>query len=282
MFHHKYDALFAWLFRIIATISVLSLCFILFFLSRESYLFFSSGHLTEIISDNYWHPADGDFYLLPMLIGSLLIMTGAMLIAFPLGLLLALFCRFYAPPLLSAFIQRAIEIVAAIPAVIYGFWGVIFIVPPLAQWHAPGTSLLAGILVLILIVLPGITIIIYNSLANIDQAILQNAISLGLGRASTIRHVVMPEIKQSLLTGATLQSGRAIGETLAVLMVCGNIVQMPGSIFDPVRTLTSNIALEMAYALDMHRSALFFSGLVLLLLVLSLSWLADSQQQLDT
>lgn len=271
------EKLFENLLKSASLIAIASLFFIIFFLVKESYFIFSEQKLLNTLTDQNWYPTENQFLLLPMIIGSLIIMCGTMLIAFPLGFLTAIFCKFYAPAWLNPSINRILEILSGIPAVIYGFWGVMFIVPLLATWQAPGTSLLAGILVLSLIVTPGIYIIVYHSLADINKSLVYNAIALGLSRFSIIRYVVLPQIKQNLLTAISLQSGRAIGETLAVLMVCGNVVQIPGSLFDPVRTLTSNIALEMSYALDVHRSALFLSGLVLLFIVLALTYLANLQ-----
>lgn len=217
----------------------------------------------------------GEFLLLPMIIGSLLIMTGAMLFSIPIGIFTAILSQFYAPMWFSSILQRIVEILAGIPSVIYGFLGIIAIVPLLAEFEAPGTSVLAGIIVLSLIVLPNIILISINALSQIDFVYIQNAMSLGLSRYAIIRHVILPQSKAGLFTGIVLQSGRAIGETLAVLMVCGNVVQVPGNIFEPVRTLTSNIALEMAYAMDDHRSALFLSGLLLMCVVLFIIIIAE-------
>jgi phosphate transport system permease protein len=210
-----------------------------------------------------------------MILGSLFISLGAMLLSIPLGLFSAILCQFYAPAWFSHLLQRVAEVLSGIPSVIFGFWGVIAIVPLLAQIQAPGTNILAGILVLSFIILPMIILIANNAFQNVDHLNIQNAIALGLSRYSIIKYIIFPQAKRGLLTGMILQSGRAIGETLAVLMVCGNVVQIPGSIFDPVRTLTSNIALEMAYAMDIHRSALFFNGLILMLVVLALMLFAE-------
>lgn len=202
-------------------------------------------------------------------------MLGAMMLAMPLSILSAILCQFYAPAWFSQLFQRMIEVLSGIPSVVYGFWGVVVIVPLLANIQAPGTSLLAGILVLTLIIMPGMVLIAINAFQNIDPIQLNNAIALGLSRYSIIKHIIFPQARRGLFSGMVLQSGRAIGETLAVLMVCGNVVQFPGSIFDPIRTLTSNIALEMSYAMDLHRSALFLSGLILMIIVLFLILLSE-------
>ncbi len=258
-----------------AGISVASLLFILFYLAKETVPVFQSISPLKFFTDDSWHPLSGEFLLLPMIVGSLLIMLGAMLFSVPVGILTAILSQFYAPAWFAKILHRVVEILSGIPSVIYGFMGIIVIVPLIAAFESPGTSVLAGIIVLSFIILPNIVLISHNALAQIDPIHTNNAMSLGLSRFAIIRYVILPQAKSGLYTGIVLQSGRAIGETLAVLMVCGNVVQIPGSIFEPVRTLTSNIALEMAYAMDDHRSALFLSGLLLMAVVLIIILIAE-------
>jgi len=261
--------------RLLTGVSVLSLLFILFYLFKETLPILQSTSSLDFFTDNSWHPTSGEYLLSPMIIGSLSIMLGAMIISIPVGILAAILSQFYAPVWFSKTLNRVVEILSGIPSVIYGFLGIVTIVPLLAQFEAPGTSILAGVLVLSFIVLPNIILISGNALSQINSVYIHNAMSLGLSRYSIIRHIILPQARSGLFTGIVLQSGRAIGETLAVLMVCGNVVQIPGSIFDPVRTLTSNIALEMAYAMDDHRSALFLSGIMLMLVVLIVILIAE-------
>ena len=261
--------------RLLTGISVASLLFILFYLLKEALPVVQSISPLNFIQDENWYPTSGEYLLLPMIVGSLLIMGGAMLLSIPLGIFTAILNCFYAPTWFASILQRVTEILSGIPSVIYGFLGIVTIVPLLAKFEAPGTSVLAGIIVLSFIVLPNIILITSNAFSQINPIYIHNAMSLGLSRYAIIRHIIFPQIKSSLFGGIVLQSGRAIGETLAVLMVCGNVVQIPGSIFEPVRTLTSNIALEMAYAMDNHRSALFLSGLLLMIVVLIIVVLAE-------
>ena len=157
----------------------------------------------------------------------------------------------------------------------YGFWGLVNLVPLIARIHPPGPSLLAGILILTIMILPTIALMADAALANVPQHYLRGAAALGLSRWATIRGVVFPAAKSGLFTGVILETGRAIGETMAVLMVCGNVVETPHSLFDPIRTLTANIALEMAFALGDHRSALFVSGLLLMAMIVALAVAAE-------
>jgi phosphate transport system permease protein len=161
-------------------------------------------------------------------------------------------------------------LLAGIPSVVYGFWGLVVLVPLIGRIQPPGTSLLAGIAILTIMILPTIALMADASLAKVPPEYLRGAAALGLSRWGMIRGVVFPAAKSGLFTGVILETGRAIGETMAMLMVCGNVVQTPKSLFDPMRTLTANIALEMAYATGDHRSALFVSGLVLMALIVAL------------
>ena len=197
------------------------------------------------------------------------------ILATVLGISSALFCQYYAPFLLASIYRKFIELLSGIPSVIFGLWGLMVLVPLIASFHPPGPSLLAGVVILTLMILPTIALVADTSLANVPREYIQGAAALGLGRWAIIRHVALPTAKSGLVTGILLQTGRAIGETMAILMVCGNVVQTPTSVFDPIRTLTANIALEMAYAVVGHRSALFLGGLLLLTMVIGLTFTAD-------
>lgn len=244
------------------------------FLVRESQIALGSVQLARFISDPGWHPtpraADGAFNLAPMVLGTLLSTLGAMLIAAPLGLLSAVFRHDYAPRPLAAVYQRMIELLAGIPSVVFGLWGLVTLVPLIRLLAPPGPSLLAAILILTLMVLPTVALFADAAIAAVPHAHRQAAAALGLSRARTVWCVVVPAARGGIYGGACLAAGRALGETMAVLMVSGNVVQAPGSLLDPVRTLTANIALEMAYAMHDHRSALFVSGLLLALVVSAL------------
>jgi phosphate transport system permease protein len=237
--------------------------------------------LFRFFTDPSWYPSQGLYNLTPMLWGTLFAMAGSVLVATPLGILSAVFCHYYAPPAIARPYRRLIELLAGIPSVVYGFWGLVVLVPLIGAIHPPGPSLLAGIVILTIMILPTITLMADASLANVPQQYVRGAAALGLPRWATIRGVVFPAAKSGLFTGVILETGRAIGETMAILMVCGNVVQTPHSLFDPIRTLTANIALEMAYALGDHRAALFVSGLVLMgmiaVLVAAADWISHGR-----
>lgn len=224
--------------------------------------------LWRFLTDASWHPGSGEFNLLPMVAGTFLVAAGAMGLAMPLGLLAAVFVTFYAPPAIATTYLRFLELFAGIPSVLYGLWGLVVLVPIIAELAAPGASLLAASLVLALMVLPTIAVIAAISLRSVPLERIQAARALGFSKASTILKIVIPSARKGVAVAAILGAGRAVGETMAVMMVAGNIVQVPDSLFDPVRTLSANIALEVAYAMDIHRSALFVSALAMIAFVL--------------
>ena len=223
--------------------------------------------LSRFVTDDSWHPVEGLYNLLPMVSGTLLVTLGAVLVATPLGILGAVFCNICAPGFIARPYRRLIELLAGIPSVVYGFWGLVTLVPLIARLEPPGTSLLAGIAILSLMVLPTVTLVADASIACVPEEYRRGAAALGLTRWATMRRVVLPAARSGIVAGVFLATARAVGETMAVLMVCGNVVQTPRGLFEPVRTLTANIALEMAYAMGDHHSALFVTGLALFLLI---------------
>lgn len=269
------DRLLLWLLRGTAAIAGAIVLLIVLFLVLDALPAFRHIGMARFLTDPSWHPSEGFYNLTPMLWGTLFAMVGSVLIATPLGILSAVFCRYYAPPALGQLYRKLIELLAGIPSVVYGFWGLVVLVPLIGAIHPPGPSLLAGIVILTIMILPTIALLADASLANVPPQYLRGAAALGLPRWATIRGVVFPAAKSGLFTGVLLGAGRAIGETMAILMVCGNVVQTPSSVFDPIRTLTANIALEMAYALGDHRAALFASGLFLMAMIVALVTAAE-------
>lgn len=221
-----------------------------------------------------WDPsgatASAGFNLLPMLVGSLLATLIAVLLAAPIGLALAACLQFYAPTHLAVNLRRVLGLLAGIPSVVFGFWALVEVVPWLAVWQPPGASLLAASLVLAVMILPTVALLADAALAAVPPAQLRAALALGLSPSTRFWAVSLPAARAGVVSAILLAAARALGETMAVLMVAGNVVQLPDSLFAPVRTLTANMALEMAYALGDHRAALFVSGLLLLLVALLL------------
>jgi phosphate transport system permease protein len=263
-----------WLFLGGALIAASVVLLIFLFLIVESMPGLVAISTVRFFTDPSWNPGEGMYNLAPMLSGTLYTAGGALLLATPLGIASALFIVFYAPPFAAHVYRRLVELLAGIPSVVFGFWGLTTLVPLINQLHPPGASLLAGILVLTLMILPTITLTAHAALLAVPAEYLRGAAALGLSRWGMISGVVLPAAKTGIVAGIMLAGGRAIGETMAVLMVTGNVPQHAGGLFDPIRTLTANIALEMAYAMHDHRAALFVSGLALMLLIMALSSIA--------
>ena len=266
-----------WLLRALAAIAGAITVLIVVFLLVEAWPALRSPGFTHFLSDEVWFPSSStpQFNIAPMVAGTVAATLGAMLLATPLGIAAALFSRFYAPPAVASGFRRLLELLAGIPSVVDGFWGLVVLTPLIRQWAPPGQSLLAAVLILSLMILPTIALLSETALRSIPRSYLQGAAALGLSRWRTITGVALPAARCGIASAIMLAAGRAIGETMAILMVAGNIVQVPDSIFAPVRTLTANIALELGYAMGMHRAALFVSGLMLLVLIVVLVTLSD-------
>lgn len=274
------DRILDWSLGTVAALAGSVVVLIITFLALESSGALASVGPVRFLTDDGWFPAggpEGRFGLVPMLAVTGLLTLGAVLLATPTGVAVAVFCRFVAPRVLATPIHRTVEVLAGVPSVVYGFWGLVTLVPIIQRFRPPGQSLLAGVLILGLMVLPTVALMAEAALRAVPRPLFVAAAALGLDRWATVRGVALPAALPGIASGVLLAAVRALGETMAVLMVCGNVVQLPGSVFDPVRALTANIALEMAYATAHHRSALFVGGLALMVavavLIAGVEWL---------
>ncbi|MDX8406167.1 MAG: phosphate ABC transporter permease subunit PstC [Mariprofundus sp.] len=276
MSHWNIDRYLQPLLIALALASATILLLIVAFLLIEAWPVLHDNHWQSFFSDAGWYPLEGQFGLLPMLVASLTIMLGAMLIATPLGLASAIFVTFFASGFLLRSYRLLISVLAGMPSVVLGLWGLTVLVPLIAQQHPPGASLLAATVVLALMILPTIALAGAAALTAIPDHLMAAAAALGMRRKTQILNVALPAARHGILSALLLAMARALGETMVVLMVAGNVVQYPHGLFDPVRALTANIALEMGYAMGEHRAGLFASGLMLTLIVLLLAWLATN------
>lgn len=272
--HQAQDRLLLWSLRAAAFLTASIVVLIVVFLLLESGPGLREVGLGRFFSDDGWFPGDGDgsgrFELLPMLLASAATTFGALLLAAPLGILSAVFVVHYAPPRLGRVYRRLVEVLAGMPSVVYGFWGLVTLVPIVRRIDGPGPSLVAGILILAMMILPTVALLSQSALSATPRAHLEGAAALGLSRWTTLSRVVFPSARAGLGAAVLLGAMRAVGETMALLMVCGNVPNLPSDLFRPVRTLTGNIALELGYATAAHRSVLFVSGLMLMAMVLVL------------
>ena len=203
---------------------------------------------------------------------SVLVTLGAMVIGVPLGLSCAIVLAEFSPKRLKMVLKPTLELLAGIPSVVYGFLGVIWLVPLIRNYlGGPGLSLLAASIILGIMILPTVISISIDALTAVPDLYRDGSLALGATRWQTVSRVVLPAAASGIITAVILGMGRAIGETMAVIMVAGNALQIPTSILDPVRTLTSNIALELGYAAGRHREALFATGIVLFIIIMILN-----------
>lgn len=258
---------------LLATCAALILLLVLAFLVREAWPVLNGADWLRFFADEGWYPLENRFGLAPMLWATLAAAFGAVLLAAPVGLAGAIFTRFYAPPLVAKLYRIMLALLAGIPSVVYGLWGLTVLVPLIARWQPPGASLLAAIVILALMIVPTIALTSLSALHAVPPSLLHGALALGLTRKGMVLGVAVPAARVGITGGILLAVARALGETMAVLMVAGNVVQNPTGLFEPVRVLTANIALEMAYATGDHRAGLFTSGLLLTFMVLVLAWL---------
>lgn len=267
------DRKLAPLLTLLASGTALILLLVLIFLLREAWPVVGDGGW-RFFTDESWHPLEGDFGLLPMVWATLAVAFGAIVLAAPLGIASAIFEGFYAPAPLAKCYRMILALLAGIPSVVYGLWGLTVLAPLIARWQPPGVGLFTAILILTLMILPTVALTSGSALRGVPVALLHGASALGMSRKGVIVGVAIPAARSGIIGGVLLATARALGETMAVLMVAGNVAQNPTGLFEPVRVLTANIALEMAYASGDHRAGLFASGLLLTLMVLILAWLA--------
>jgi len=230
--------------------------------------------VSEFLFGTVWRPGIDEFGILPMILGSLYVTIGALLLSAPLGIACAIFLAEVAPYHVRNVVRRAVELLVGIPSVVYGLVGLVVIVPLIREIGGNGFSVLAAIIVLTVMVLPTVISISEDSLRRVPVGYKEGALALGASKWQTIWHVMLPVARSGLVAAVILGMGRAIGETMAMIMVIGNSILMPISPLDPARTLTGNVAVEIMYATGIHESALFATGIVLFLLIMGLNSLA--------
>jgi phosphate transport system permease protein len=224
-----------------------------------------------------WAPTKGHFGILSMIISSLAVTIGAMLLGIPLSLACAVTLAEFAPSRLMMILKPTIELLAGIPSVVYGFLGVLLLVPLIRDYlGGPGLSLLAASIILAIMILPTITSISIDAIQAVPLLYKEGALAMGATHWQAVRLVILPAARSGVVTAVILGMARAIGETMAVIMVAGNALKIPVSPLNPVRTLTSNIALEMGYSAGDHRTALFATGIVLFIFIMALNVLANA------
>ena len=261
---------------VIAFSAISFLAIITFFIFIEGTPIIIKYGIKNFLLGMDWFPSEKSFGILPMIIGSVEVTAGALIIGVPLGLACAITLTEFSSKRIRQILKPVIELLAGIPSVVYGFIGVVILVPFIRDnFGGPGLSVLAASIILGIMILPTIISISIDSLLAVPRSYREGSIAMGATQWQTTIMVMFPAAKSGIITSIILGMGRAIGETMAVIMIAGNAIDMPRSILDPVRTLTSNIALEIGYSTGEHRQALFATGIVLFIIIMILNTVAN-------
>jgi len=261
----------------VAFSALASLLLIAVFIMKEGVPFMVKVGLRDFLFASDWDPQAGKYGIYPMVVASLYVTFGAMLIGAPLGVAGAIFLTEFVPRSVMRVIKPTIELLAGIPSVVFGFLGVMVLAPFIrSTLGGPGLSLLAAAVILGIMVLPTVISISTDAISAVPNSYREGALALGATRWQSVYMVILKAARPGIMASLILAMGRALGETMAVIMVAGNTVRIPHAVTDPVRTLTANIALEMASATGMAREALFATGVVLFVVIMILNGIALS------
>lgn len=257
------------LFTAAAGVSILAVALICVFLFASGIPAIGEIGVVEFLTGTVWRPASDVYGILPMILGSVYATLLALVIGVPTGLLCAIYLSRFASPRVKRILTPGVELLAGIPSVIYGFFGLVVLVPLIRQvFRVQGMSLLAAAIILGIMILPTIITVARNAIDAVPESYYEGALALGADHERSVFRVLVPAAASGIMAGVVLGVGRAIGETMAVVMIAGNQVQIPTSLLAGVRTLTTNIVMEMGYAADLHREALIATAVVLFVFVL--------------
>jgi len=261
-------------FFIAACTSVLAVALICVFLFANGIPAMKEIGFMEFLTGERWKPTNEIFGILPMIMGSIYVTAGAIILGVPIGILTSVFMAKYCPKKIYPVLKGATELLAGIPSVVYGFFGLVVLVPLIRDicqkfhWGGNGSSILTASILLGMMILPTIIGVTESAIRSVPTHYYEGALALGATHERSIFSVVLPAAKSGVVAGIVLGIGRAIGETMAVIMVAGNQARMPAGIVRGVRTLTANIVLEMGYAAGLHREALIATAVVLFVFIL--------------
>ena len=257
---------------IITSFSVIMVLLLLIFILIEAIPAFYENGVLNFIFGLKWAPDNDEFGIFPMIIGSIYITLIALILAVPISISCAIFLEEIAPAKMKNLFKPIIQTLAGIPSVIYGFFGLTLIAPVIRyMFGGTGFSVITAAVVLALMILPTIVSISQDAINSVPDYYRQASLGLGSTQWQAIKNIILPVALPGIITSVILGLGRAIGETLAVLMLAGNVSMIPSSIISPVRTLTSNIALEMGYATGIHYNSLFATSVILFVVILILT-----------
>lgn len=265
-------------FMLCACVSILAVALICIFLFANGVPAMAKIGFGKFLLGRTWQAGNGLFGIFPMIIGSIYVTAGAVIVGVPIGILAAVFLARFCPKPLYRIMKPGVELLAGIPSVVYGFFGLMIIVPWVRDTFRPyyggnGLSLFSAALLLGIMILPTIISISESAIRAVPDKYYQGALALGATHERSVFRTVVPAAKSGIMAGIVLGIGRAFGETMAVIMIAGNQAWIPDNMFQGIRTLTANIVMEMGYAQDLHREALIATGVVLFVFILIINTL---------
>lgn len=256
-------------FILCACVSILSVILICVFLFANGIPAIKEIGVFDFLLGTKWKPMNNIYGIFPMILGSIYVTAGSIIIGVPIGIFCAVFMAFFCPKKLYKFLKPAIDLLAGIPSIVYGFFGLVVIVPIMQNiFGGNGKSILTASILLGIMILPTIISVSESSLRAVPNSYYEGSLALGATHERSVFFAVLPAAKSGIFASVILGIGRSIGETMAVAMIAGNQPVVPESLLSGVRTLTSNIVLEMGYAADLHRGALIATGVVLFVFIL--------------
>lgn len=257
------------LFFLTALVSIAAVILICIFLFASGIPAIKEIGVFKFLLGTSWKPANNLYGILPMIVGSFYVTAGALIIGVPIGILTAVFMARFAPRSIYAPLKAAVNLMAGIPSVVYGFFGLVVLVPFIREaFGGRGMSVLTASVLLGLMILPTIISVSETSIRAVPESYYEGGLALGASHERSVFSTVLPAAKSGIFAGVVLGIGRAVGETMAVMMVAGNQAVIPDSMLSGVRTLTTNIVLEMGYSTDLHREALIGTAVVLFVFIL--------------
>lgn len=261
-------------FFIAACASIFAVVLICLFLFVNGIPAMKEIGIFDFLLGERWKPGNNIFGIFPMIMGSIYVTAGAIVVGVPVGILTSVFMAEYCPKKIYPFLKSATELLAGIPSVVYGFFGLVVLVPLIRSLfrEGNGNSMLTASILLGIMILPTIIGVSESALRSVPRTYYEGALALGATHERSIFAIVLPAAKSGVIAGVVLGIGRAIGETMAVVMIAGNQPRMPRGILRGVRTMTANIVLEMGYAADLHREALIATGVVLFVFILLINF----------
>lgn len=259
-------------FLLTAAVSIIAVALICIFLFANGFPAIKEIGILDFLSGTKWKPANDKFGIFPMIMGSIYVTGGALIIGVPIGILMSIFMAKFCPRRIYRFLKPIVNLLAGIPSIVYGFFGLVVLVPFIREhFTGNGNSILTASILLGVMILPTVIGVSESAIRAVEESYYEGALALGATHERCVFTVIVPAAKSGILAGVVLGVGRAIGETMAVMMVAGNQARIPDSVFKGVRTLTSNIVLEMGYATDLHREALIATGVVLFVFILMIN-----------